>query len=419
MFRRNANGSTLLAGKPARTLLSFSFGLLCVEFIDELVDGVSGAAWPLIRNDLRLSYFQIGMLMSLPGLIAIFVESVLGILADVWKRRVLVLAGGISFAGALLLTSLSTSFVVLLCGSIIFYPASGAFVSISQAALMDSDPARHEQSMARWTLSGSLGNVAGPLVLAAALWLGAGWRGVFAGLAVWTLLTVAMVWRFDFPTPTPVERQQEISKFRDGVSGALEAIKRRDVWRWLIMLEFGNFTWDVLRGFIALYFVDVVGVSESKAALTVLVLTLAGLPGDIILLPLLERVRGLSYLRWSALSVLILFPAFLLVQNVTVKLVLLGLLGYANAGWYSILQAQVYTALPGRSGTVMTLGNISGIIGSLLPLALGSFAQRFGLGAMMWLLLLGPVVMLIGLSRAGEKFGRLKQEAGGRRQKAE
>lgn len=33
---------------------------------------------------------------------------------------------------------------------ILFYPASGAFVNLSQATLMDSETDRHEQNMARW-----------------------------------------------------------------------------------------------------------------------------------------------------------------------------------------------------------------------------------------------------------------------------
>jgi FSR family fosmidomycin resistance protein-like MFS transporter len=76
----------------------------------------------------------------------------------------------------------------------------------------------------------------------------------------------------------------------------------------------------------------------------------------------------------------------------------LALLGFANAGWYSILQARLYAELPGRSGAVMALANIVGAASYLTPLALGAFAERYGLGAMMWLLLIGPAALLVGLS---------------------
>jgi len=122
---------------------------LLIEFLDELVFGVTEAAWPLIRTDLGLNYAQIGLALSLPGVIGNMIEPFLGILGDVWKRRALILGGGIFFALACLLTGVSRTFGLLLISFIIFNPSSGAFVSLSQATLMDSEPARHEQNMAR------------------------------------------------------------------------------------------------------------------------------------------------------------------------------------------------------------------------------------------------------------------------------
>ena len=122
-----------------------------------------------------------------------------------------------------------------------------------------------------------------------------------------------------------------------------------------------------------------------------------GLLGDFLLIPLLERVRGLDYLRVSAIIVLCLYPAFLVVPNTNVKLVILGLLGFFNSGWYSILQGQLYTAMPGQSGTVMTLNNLFGLFGGLTPLALGFVAQQYGLQNTMWMLLAAPIALLIGL----------------------
>ena len=78
--------------------------LLAVEFLDEFVFGAREAAWPLIRSDLGLSYAQVGMLLGLPNVIGNLVEPALGILGDVWRRRALIVGGGVAFALALLLT---------------------------------------------------------------------------------------------------------------------------------------------------------------------------------------------------------------------------------------------------------------------------------------------------------------------------
>jgi MFS transporter, FSR family, fosmidomycin resistance protein len=372
---------------------------LLIEFLDELVFGVNEAAWPLIRTDLNLSYLQIGFLLSVPGIVSAIIEPFLGILGDVWKRRLLILAGGVFFALACLLTGLSTGFAILLLALCVFYPSSGAFVNLSQAALMDNEPARHEHNMARWTFAGSLGVVLGPLLLAGMAFIGFGWRGVFIMLAGLSVLVLFFVWR---RIPNARERLQSTLRFSDvwsGVRNAFSALRRGEVLRWLVLLQFSDLMLDILLGFLALYFVDVSGLKAGQAALGIAVWSGLGLLGDFLLIPLLERVRSLDYLRLSVLLELLLFPAFLLMHNLVGKFIFLGLLGFFNSGWYAILKGRLYSSMPGQSGTVMTLDNIFGLLGKLLPFGVGLVAQFFGLRLAMWLLLLGPLVLLIGLPR--------------------
>ncbi len=52
-----------------------------------------------------------------------------------------------------------------------------------------------------------------------------------------------------------------------------------------------------LLGFLALYFVDVTRLTAGQAALGIAVWSGLGLLGDFLLIPLLEKVRGLDYLR--------------------------------------------------------------------------------------------------------------------------
>jgi FSR family fosmidomycin resistance protein-like MFS transporter len=245
----------------------FVLVLLAIELLDELVFGVREAAWPLIRDDLALSYAQIGLLLAVPDIIASFIEPALGILGDSGKRRIIILSGGVCFAVALLLTGVSHQFIVLTVSFILFYPSSGAFVSLSQAALMDDEPERHEQNMARWTLAGSLGVVLGPLALGAAISLGYGWRDVFLAMALLSFMLVMMARRFSFSnghaeTETP-------TSFMQGIRNAVKALRRRDVLRWLILLAFSDLMLDTLLGYLALYMGDVARVSEAQAGVAV------------------------------------------------------------------------------------------------------------------------------------------------------
>lgn len=182
------------------------------------------------------------------------------------------------------------------------------------------------------------------------------------------------------------------------------ALHQREVLRWLVLLEFSDLMLDVLLGFLTLYFVDVAGFSPSQAGLGVAVWTGMGLLGDFLLIPLLDRMPGLVYLRISAVLELVLFTGFLLVDPPGLKIALVGLLGFINSGWYAILRARLYSAMPGRSGISLAVSNFAGLIGSLQPLALEWNAQRYNLQTSIWLLLMGPLALYIGLPR------RLSQE---------
>ncbi len=370
---------------------------LIIEFLDELVFGLQEAAWPLIRDDLHLSYVQIGVLLSLPGLIANLVEPFLFVLGDIWKRRFIILAGGLFFTLSLAFTAVSQNFAFLLVAVVLFNPASGAFVSLSQASLMDSDPERHESNMARWTFAGSLGVFVGPLILGGLLTIGFGWRHAYLGLAVLSALVLMMAIRRLTRASSGLEQIPTLKLVFESFRNIFFSLRTPGIFRWLVLLEFSDLMLDVFYGFLALYFVDVAGFTNTSAALAVAVWTGVGLLGDYLLIPLLDRIRGLDYLRVSVIIVLFVFPAFLLVSQPLIKLILVGLLGLLNSGWYAILRANLFSAMPGKSGAVLVLDNISGFFGRLLPFGIGLAAQGYGLGVAIWILLLGPLALIIGL----------------------
>lgn len=403
-----------LMKRPTRAITRFILILLLIEFLDELIYGVREAAWPLLRADLHLSYFEIGLLISIPGITSNIIEPVIGILADTWKRRVIILGGGCVYVFSCVLAAASGSFWPLLAAYVLSFPASGAYVSLSQAVLMDLEPGRHEQNMARWTLSGSLAVVLGPLLVGGAALMGWGWRPPFWGVAAVGLVVLLISWYAYTKGPgaelfaRPPQHENVLASLRAGIRSAWAALKRGEVLRWLVLLEFSDLMLDVLYSYLALYLVDVVHLDPAAAGLGVAVWTGVGLLGDFLLIPLLEKVPGLAYLRVSALLELILFPAFLLLPGLPLKLAALGLLGFFNSGWYSILQGRLYSAMPGQSGMVTTVGNVVGVVKPIIPFSIGLAAQAFGLGTAIWLLILGPVALLVGLPR---ETGRSQPQA--------
>jgi MFS transporter, FSR family, fosmidomycin resistance protein len=182
---------------------------------------------------------------------------------------------------------------------------------------------------------------------------------------------------------------------------AVRLVRRWHVVRWLLLLEASDLMLDVLRGFLAVYLVDVAGLSRAGAALALGAVLAADLVGNALLLRLLRRTTAAWYIRGSAALAAPLFVLFLLVPSATAKVAFVVALGLATAGWYPLLKAGLYRSLPGLSGTAMALASVTGPIAALPPLAVGLVAGAAGLANALWLLLLGPVVLLLLAPRRG------------------
>jgi MFS transporter, FSR family, fosmidomycin resistance protein len=394
------------SARPARAGSWMLLAALAVVLVDELVDGTKSAALPLMRRDLHLTYGQVGLLASVPLLLGSVLELPVGVLAGHGRRRRLaVLGGGVLFVLSLVAAATARSFAGLLVAVTAFFPASGAFVSLTQSGLMDANPARREQHMARWDLAGSAGQVAGPLLLAIVLAAGGGWRSAYLALALCAVAAWLGVARAGPGTggPAAAEDPAHEDQGRGGGAAAARraagALRRPGVVRWLVLIQVCDLLLDVLTGFLGLYLVDVVHATTEQAALGVAIRLGAGLAGDAVLVQVLERVAGLRVLRASVAAAAVLYPAFLLVPGLWPKLAVLTALTITTAPWYAVLQARLYHSLPGQSGVVVSLSSAATLLGGAVPLAVGFLAERFGLSWALAGLAAAPLCLLAGLWR--------------------
>ena len=231
------------------------------------------------------------------------------------------------------------------------------------------------------------------------MYLGLGWRGTYSARASFSTLCLLAALRY-LPPDAVSAPPPSLRVVFDGFRAAFAALKRAEVWRWLLLLEFADLMMDVLFSYLALYFVDVAHVTEIQAGGAVTVWLAMGLITDFLFIPVIDRQKdSLPFLRITALVELFVFAAFLLVPGFVLKLVFVIAVNLFNTGWYSILQGRLYSSLPGQSASVMTLGSVTAPLAKFLPFLIGFLADRFGLQTAMWILLLGPLALLIGLPR--------------------
>lgn len=387
----------MLAKLNIKTITFTVVVLYAVELLDELIYGLYGATLPLLKNDLALNYVQVGLLATIPGLVSIALEPFIGILGDTRFRRALVRGGILATTFGLGLVAFGQTYALILLAFTIMYVASGAYVNLAQATLMDRDPARSEHTMARWTLLGSIGVTVAPIVTTIAIGIGYGWRELYLAFAGLAAFYVVLVWRIAFNAHNGAD--EETIAPRQLVRDFFAAFRNAELVRFVLLTELADLMLDKLYEVTGLYFYDVVGVDFAGAALASSISTIVGLIGSILLIPLLERVNGIRIMRLSSLLVAVLYVAFLLVPFVWAKYVLIGAVSFTTAGWFAILRGRTFAALPGKSGMVVAITAFANLSILLTPTILGAIADAYGLQTAMWLLLLGPIALLIGLPK--------------------
>jgi len=385
----------LSQSKTFRGLLLFIAALYGVELLDEFIYGLFGAALPTIKTELALTYTQVGLLFTLPGLISVMAEPFIGLLGDTRHRRALVLGGIFATAIGLALIAGAQQYLPLLLAQGIMFVASGAYVNLSQATLIDRDPRRAENTMARWVLMGAIGVTIAPLLMTVVLSAEGSWRAVFFGTAIVASMFAALLFKQRFDGHAGAE--DEAGSLGQLGRSLLTALRSRTLIKWVILAELADFMLDKLLEVTGLYFHDVAGVSLPAASAAVTVATIAGLIGNFALVPLLERVSGVRMLRVSAVVVLIAYAALLLAPVVWLKVVLIAVINLSTAGWYAVLRAKCYEVLPGQSGVVVAVTSLANISSLFVPLLLGGIADALGLQTAMWLLIVGPIALIWGV----------------------
>jgi FSR family fosmidomycin resistance protein-like MFS transporter len=394
---KRVNTLSLVRAYWIRGILPLTWLFLLIELFDELAYGIESAVLPALRDSLGLSYAQMGLLLGLPALIGTAVEFFIMLLGDTRLRKRLVIGGGLAIVLASLLLAGAQSFPAALLAFLIYFPASGAFVTLSQATLMDGNPGREPHMMARWTLFGSLGNLAGPLLAAGIFAAGLSWRWNYVYLSALALLLTLLLFPRRFPahrhTPDD-EGAFTLHEVRLLLPELWRSMKNIKLMRWFILLDLSDLLLDVYLSYSALYFADVVGFTPAQVGLMMGALMAAGLAANVVLIPLLERVPGRRLVRVTAVLAAMAYIAWLLAPWVWAKIVLAILVRLLTLGWYEVLQGEAYASLPGRSGTVAAISSLMGLLGGAMIWFIGWSAEQAGLQSAMWLLLAGPLALI-------------------------
>ena len=371
-----------------------AFLLVGVDFLDELASGIPFVAAPEIKSDFDVSYGRAaGWLLTAMGALGVILEPPLFVLADRHPRRWFV-CGGLAVLGvSCLLAAVAPVYGTLVVALLVFGPASGCGVTLSQATLMDAHPDAREKWMVRWTLAGSLGDLATPAFVAGMAWIGAGWRGAFAALGFLLFGYAALLWRRPFPEPL-ASRDPAEARPRALLDPLRRGLARRSLRVWAVATILCSLLDEILVAFGSLYLRDVVGFGIEARATVVTALMVGAVLGLLVLERLLARFDARAVLAASGVLSALALSGWLFAETLWASAAGFFATGFFAAAHYPVAQAQAYRALPEGSGSVDALLTAGGALMLPVPILLGVVADTVGLREALALLLLQPVAVL-------------------------
>lgn len=371
--------------------------LFCLPLIDELVSGIPVLTLPLARADLHISYAQVGLIFTVADLTGLLVNPALNAASDHWPKPRLVLGGMLGLALGFALAGSGSTFAWLLLAFVLIGATNGAVVGLGGALLIDQAPAAALATTTRWVFLATIGDLLGPLLVAGTVALQGSWRLLMgSGALIW--LTVALLLsaqRFTAhqPRTRPTEERQPLWL---AVGANLRAgLRTPRLLHWLLLATIPSLLDEMFLGFAGLFLTDKVGLAPQSISLALMAPTIGGL----VSLGWLERWGKAAaphhLLGGSALIALAGLLGFITAGQPWIALLALFLIGLGVAPWYPIAQAQAYTALPGRLGTVGALQSLFAPIEIGAPLLIGLVAEHWGIQAGVSLFLIAPLLVLL------------------------
>ena len=389
LSRRPAVNQPATTGRTAFTiLLAISF----CHLLNDMMQSLLPALYPMIKTSYALSFGQIGILTFTFQITASLLQPIIGSYTD-RSPRPYSLAAGMAFTlVGLLLLAFAGSYGLLLLAAALIGTGSSVFHPESSRVARMASGGQHGLAQSVFQVGGNVGSAAGPL-LAAFIVLPHGqssvaWFSLTAMLGMFVLFNVGHWYKSHgmarlgprvTDAPAPVASKK--------VAGVIAV---------LLALIFSKYFYLAsLSSYYTFYLINRFHVSVQNAQLHLFVFLAAVAFGTIIGGPLGDRI-GRKYIIWA--SILGVLPFSLLLPHATLfwTSVLTVPIGVILASAFPAIVVYAQELLPGRTGTVAGLffGFAFGM-GGIGAAVLGKLADAFGINAVYEVCAFLPLIGLL------------------------
>ncbi|MBM7342774.1 MFS transporter [Pantoea coffeiphila] len=336
---------------PARRTAFGILGAISIaHLLNDMIQSLILAIYPLLRADFSLSFVQIGMITLTYQLTASLLQPLIGHYTDKHPQPWSLPVGmGFTLSGLILLALAGNFTTVLLAaalvgtGSSVFHPES------SRVARMASG-GRHGLAQSLFQVGGNFGSSLGPLL--AALVIAPYGRGNVAWFSLAALLAIVVLLQISrwYQTQNRMAKKSTVA--------AVSPLPRRQVAfaiSILLVLIFSKYFYlTSLSSYYTFYLMQKFGLSVQSAQLHLFIFLFAVAAGTVIGGPIGDKI-GRKRVIWASILGVAPFTLLLPHMNLLWTGVLSVIIGFVLASAFSAILVYAQELMPGRIGMVSGL----------------------------------------------------------------
>ncbi|MEW6346780.1 MAG: MFS transporter [Paraburkholderia sp.] len=340
-----------LAAKAQRTVYSILGAISFSHLINDMIQSLILAIYPMLKANFALSFGQIGLITLTYQITASLLQPLIGSYTDKHpKPYSLPIGMGFTLAG-LLLMSVAPNFGILLvaaalvgCGSSVFHPES------SRVARMASG-GQHGLAQSLFQVGGNAGSSLGPL-LAALIIIPHGQRSIawVSAAALVAIVVLTQIGRW-------YKRHPATKKAR-GAQAAHATLSRNQVllaMGVLVLLVFSKYFYLAsINSYFTFYLIDKFHLPVQAAQVHLFIFLAAVAAGTIIGGPIGDRI-GRKYVIWVSILGVAPFTMLLPYANLFWTSVLTVVIGVVLASAFSAILVYAQELIPGKVGMIAGL----------------------------------------------------------------
>jgi FSR family fosmidomycin resistance protein-like MFS transporter len=384
------------AGRRAAEATTFSIilALSFSHFLNDMIQSLVPALYPMLKEAYGLSFMQIGMITLVMQIVSSVLQPAVGLFSDHRPQPYALPVGmGVTLVGLWLLAT-AWSYPLLLvaatmvgAGSAIFHPEASRIARMASGG-------RHGLAQSLFQVGGNVGSATGPILAAfVVLPRGQGSIGWFSAAALLAMAVLVAVGNWHW--------RERAAPRRARGGGAIEQphLSRRTVgWSLAILLALvfsKSFYQTSLGNYYTFYLIEKFGVTIEAAQIYLFVFLAAVAVGTLIGGPVGDRI-GRKSVIWGSILGVIPFTLALPHVGLAWTAILTVVIGLTMASASSAIVVYAIDLVPGKVGTISGLffGLSFGLAG-VGAAALGALADVTGIDFVYQLCAFLPLIGLL------------------------